>query len=199
MKMGVGQLICLISGVLLLSLGGGLAGGRLAAKKHQATAPRSAEVVVEPMQPVEAGDGQESASSEPEPAPVAAEDEHESAASPGLVVGPGSIPAISFPTEEPAEEAATAAPPWEDVRGVARPMYVIQAMSTSNRRDASASRKRIMASGFPAGVFEADLAGKGKWYRVYVGPYENEADARLALDAVRGISRFRDSFLKALE
>jgi len=36
-------------------------------------------------------------------------------------------------------------------------------------------------------------------YRVYVGPYDGEADARVALKEIRGLAGFGESFLKALD
>jgi cell division protein FtsN len=72
-------------------------------------------------------------------------------------------------------------------------------MSTSDRSDASAARNRIMAEGFPAGIFEANLGEKGRWYRVYVGPYENEAEAQQVLESVRLIPGFKASFVKSLD
>jgi cell division protein FtsN len=76
---------------------------------------------------------------------------------------------------------------------------MIQAISTSNQEDASNSRRQLMAEGFPAGIFEADLGERGKWYRVYIGPYDSEAEARLGLEAVQKIPGFEASFVKSLD
>jgi cell division protein FtsN len=77
--------------------------------------------------------------------------------------------------------------------------YMIQAISTSDNEDAGAARKKLMAEGFPAGIFEADLGARGKWYRVYVGPYGSDEEAQQAVKAVHRIPGFEASFVKSLD
>jgi cell division septation protein DedD len=79
------------------------------------------------------------------------------------------------------------------------PKFVVQIISTPNREDASSARNKVMDAGFPAGVFEADLGKKGKWYRIYVGPYDTESEAQAVLGSVQGIPGFASSFVKPLE
>ncbi len=193
LKIGVGQLLCLVSGVLLLSLGGGLIGGRMAARKHQSAMTGRAQAVAAPAEIAPASEPSPPIFEEPEQAEI------DAISAPAALVEVESGGGEAVSGGEPGEEAKVDAPASESPGDAPHPSYAIQAMSTSKRRDANASRKRIMAAGFPAGVFEADLAGKGKWYRVYVGPYETEAEARRALEAVRDIPGFHGSFLKALE
>ena len=97
------------------------------------------------------------------------------------------------------EQEPEGEPVVEEPAGESQSKYVIQAMSTSNRDDARTARDTILAAGFHAGIFEADLPGRGKWYRVYVGPYESEDDARRAIGTVQNIPGFEGSFLKEME
>lgn len=97
------------------------------------------------------------------------------------------------------EQEPEGEPVVEEPAGESRSKYVIQAMSTSNRDDARSARDTIQAADFRAGIFEADLPGRGKWYRVYVGPYERKSEARRAIEAVRSIPGFEESFLKEME
>ena len=77
--------------------------------------------------------------------------------------------------------------------------FVIQVLSTAKRIDARVARDKIMAADFPAGVFEANIPERGRWYRVYVGPYDTPDEARIALEVVQDIPGFEESFVKALE
>jgi cell division septation protein DedD len=172
--MGFKQLVCLITGVFLLALGGGLMGGRLAASA------RIAGTMEEPREttatPVVVPD---------EPAPV----DLTTPATPSETVAPRPVPA-----ETPPPPAGPVAAPAHS-----RLSFVVQATATPSRADARNARKKMMAAGLPAGIFEADLGARGTWYRVYVGPYETEAEARQVLDAVRAIPGYGESFVKPLE
>jgi cell division protein FtsN len=90
-------------------------------------------------------------------------------------------------------------PAAENTPRSASSKYVIQALSTSSQADATATRKKILNEGFAAGVFEADLGAKGRWFRVYIGPYDSEGEAQLALQSIRKIPGFAKSFVKPLE
>ncbi len=177
MRVGIGKLVCLVLGVFLLSLGGGMIGGRLAVQKHLSTvADRSA------------------ATEEPAKAPLwkeppPADDEAALAPmEPVVSARPASAPVVTPHEEEESGEAVG----WQT-------KYVIQTISASKRSDARDARQEVMAAGFPAGIFEAELSGTGTVYRVYVGPYDGEADARVALEEIRGLPGFGGSFLKTLD
>jgi len=180
-RIGLGQFICLVLGVFLVALGAGRIGGRLSAQmrissqtERPSEAARDRQESAEPGQVAPDADGL-TAAPEPEPPPAeetAQETSHVSEAAAPAVPAPG--------TEQDSK-------------------YVIQALSTSRRDDAKASREKIMAAGFPAGIFEVELAGKGKWYRVCIGPYETEAEARSSLESVSKIPGFRESFVRSLD
>ncbi len=183
--MGTGQLLCLIFGVLFLAAGAGMLGGRLAPETSGAAPLERAAETTEAVGTPDAKrlfaapsveferPGETTPALEGEPIPVA---ESDSSAAP-----------------------EKGAPVGEDPLGESRSKYVIQAISTSSHPDASAAREAISIEGFPSGVFEAELPGRGKWYRVYVGPYDSEEEARSALEEVRRIPGFDGSFIKALE
>ena len=190
MRIGTGQLVCLILGILFVSLGGGMLGGRLIAGKTGAVA------VQHPPDAVESADTTAIKDS-PLPLPWAESEPQPEIGDTSTVAGEVAPAEISEIDPAPAvEETVVAA---EEPSAESKVNYVIQAMSTSNRTDAYAARKRIMAEGFPAGIFEADLPGRGTWYRVYIGPYETETEAQLPLEAVRDIPGFAESFLKTIE
>ncbi len=189
MKMGFKQLVCLVSGVFFLALGAGLVGGRLVVQKRQASGP---ELPVETT----ANSGRLRAEKPPvsswtgtiRPAPG----DDVSPVEPAAEEKDQPVPAsrVSERATAPAAKESSSVPP---VR------YVIQATATSNHEDARAARAKIMAEGFPVGIFEVNLDEKGKWYRVQVGPYESEAEARRALGPVRKIEGFEKSYVRVRE
>jgi cell division protein FtsN len=190
MKIRAGQLICLILGVLFVSLGGGMLGGRLIAGKSGAVA------VQRPSSPMESVDTTTIKDSPPSPLRAEPELQPESEDTSATA---GEVAPVAPSVDEPVAALKDTVVAAEEPSAESEINYVIQAISTSIRTDAHAARKRIMVKGFPAGIFEADLPGKGRWYRVYVGPYETEAEARRALEAVRDIPGFSESFLKKLD
>ncbi len=187
MKVGVGQLICLFGGVLFLSLGGGLIGGRWAVQRQGVSVSRYPSGAAQ--------NPSESRTAEPEGAGLPALES--GAALDEATVSPST--SVPSPPTEPTEPEVSILPLGDASSPLLSTRYVIQTISTSNRGDASAARNRIMAEGFPAGIFEADLGEKGRWYRVYVGPYEDEAEAQQVLESVRRIPGFKASFVKSLD
>ena len=187
MRMGTGQLLCLILGVLFLAVGGGMLGGRFAPEISGATPLERAS---DTMETVGTPDAKRLFAAPPVEFQRAGEPEEEQ----GLKVKP-----IPVAESDASVAPGKGAPVVEDPIGESRSKYVIQAISTSSHPDARTAREAIAAVGFPSGVFEAELPGKGKWYRVYIGPYDSEEEARSALEGVRRIPGFDGSFLKALE
>jgi len=205
MRVSTGQLILLALGVLFLSIGGGLIGGKWAAKRHIAPAAQGAARTVEPAREPEPDssleiipDYSEPAATAPEvTAPVEGTKEGEANKPP--VPAPAPPKPAAQPPTKPKETAIPTVPLTSITsRGIASD-YVIQAISTPSEEDAARTRKAILAEGFPAGIFEVDLGERGKWYRVYVGPYETEAEAQTVLKQVRAIPGYKASFVKPLE
>ncbi len=56
--------------------------------------------------------------------------------------------------------------------------YALQVGSFSTAADAGRLKKRLAEKGYPTFVAEADLAAKGIWYRVKIGPYADSATAK---------------------
>ena len=191
MTMGRAQLICLVAGVMLLSLGGGLVGGRWAVQRQGVSMAQRPDKAPSPL---EKGEAQEPA-----------------AVTTGGKKAPGEAYFRKATTEGQSSQLYQAPPPAKETerretapaggrRSQRAPTkFVIQAISTSDRNDARLARKKIMAEGLAAGIFEIDLGGKGRWYRVYVGPYDTEAEAKAALGPVQDIPGFETSFVKSLE
>ncbi len=76
---------------------------------------------------------------------------------------PAPKPVVAVPTAP--EPAATAG------------SYLVQVASFSRPDDAGVLQARLAKKGLQAYVQQADLAGKGVWYRVYVGPLASAAAA----------------------
>lgn len=192
MRIGLGQLICLILGVSFLSLGGGLAGGRIAARKQ-------ADAAYEASNDTAAVTPQQKPAGLPE-APQIANGPATSARmnqAPLTENGKKSQPTPS--TKADAKISYISPSRREDHARVVSSKYMIQAISTSDREDAGAARRKLMAQGFPAGIFEADLGERGKWYRVYVGPYDSDKEAQQVAKKMHGIPGFEASFVKSLD
>ncbi|GAB4330489.1 MAG: hypothetical protein Kow0099_01080 [Candidatus Abyssubacteria bacterium] len=194
MRTGFGQLICLIAGVFLLSLGSGLAGARWAIHRHALT---------------ESGEIHEKSASSPESPDQTRLPSIDTVATPGNEQSSRTPPEqIPDPLRNPIvpppvtgkSEAEPSPPSSESVpQPELQSEFVIQAISTSKREEAITARNTFINQGFPAGIFEVDLGDKGKWYRVYVGPYDSEADARADLESVRQVPGFKASFVKSLD
>jgi len=78
---------------------------------------------------------------------------------------------VTSPAERPPEEAASK-----------KGRYEVQAGAYRERKKAELLVQKISASGFPARVVMKELAGRGTWYRVIVGGFENRAKAQEAAD-----------------
>ena len=95
----------------------------------------------------------------------------------------------------PSAAAATEAPvsdrpdqkPGENLRasneaGAGR--YSLQAAAFPNENGANEFCERLKRAGVPAYTVSAEIAGRGKWFRVRVGRFENTQDAeRFAVEA----------------
>jgi cell division protein FtsN len=198
MKIGGAQLICLVAGVFLLALGSGLAGGRWAIEREGLLSPKPSQVdqipdESKPAEPVTNAPAEATPSLSPSETstlpPAATEQNPPLPFAAGMGQSPASAGPASTPVAGPPADKASKSP----VR------YVVQAVSTPSRNDASAARKRIMNAGYSAGIFEVDLGERGKWYRVYIGPYDTETEAQQVLTSVKQISGFTSSFVKPLE
>jgi cell division protein FtsN len=62
---------------------------------------------------------------------------------------------------------------------------MLQVASYSKNGAASKLLASLSAEGYSGTVVRADLGERGVWYRVRVGPYKGEKDAKRALDKLR--------------
>ncbi|MBI5115681.1 SPOR domain-containing protein [Candidatus Poribacteria bacterium] len=229
MKTGIAQLICLIAGLFMIALGGGLMGGRLVVQRLSLDSSKVAQPATNPEAVPAAEPSKEqppvvilskpetpgAAAATPAVTRKGAENGRNAPAAPlRIPTKTPSLPAKTASTPKPdlARSSETAQPAMKEATGQeplppaaektsrsGAPKYVIQALSTSSQADATATRKKILNEGFAAGVFEADLGAKGRWYRVYIGPFDTEGEAQLALQSIRKIPGFAKSFVKPLE
>jgi cell division septation protein DedD len=80
-------------------------------------------------------------------------------------------PAVAAAQQEaPAGAAAT---PENIPAAAAQGTHAVQIGSFAALGDAAALRKTMQDKGYPAFLAEADLAERGIWYRVRIGPYGN--------------------------
>lgn len=82
--------------------------------------------------------------------------------------------------EKPAAPKAAAAPVGSGKPAVSEQTYRLQIVSSQSKKDAAAFQRKLFDAGFSASVQPVDLPGRGKWYRVYAGPYADEAAALTA-------------------
>lgn len=80
----------------------------------------------------------------------------------------------------PAKGAQPPAPKEPAVQPRIKPngKYALQVGSFSAAADAGRLKKRLVDKGYPAFIVEADLAAKGIWYRVKIGPYADSGAAK---------------------
>jgi cell division septation protein DedD len=80
------------------------------------------------------------------------------------------------------DEAPAAAPPESPPSGEAFMVHV-----SSLRTEAAARReaRRFENAGYPTLSREEEIAGKGKWVRVYVGPYGERGSAKTVAGEIR--------------
>lgn len=71
-------------------------------------------------------------------------------------------------------------PAKKAVADTAAVVYQIQVASFRGKAEASRFQKKLFNAGFSAFIRSVDLTGKGKWYRVYAGPYSSKDIAKKA-------------------
>lgn len=96
---------------------------------------------------------------------------------PALAAGDGERPA-----DEPTRAAGDAAALSDSLvyvreLGELSGRYVIHVSSFRGTERAESEAFYLLGWGYPVFVYHVDLGSKGKWYRVYVGPFENREEA----------------------
>ncbi len=74
-----------------------------------------------------------------------------------------------------------------------RESYAIQVYSFKDKTRADAALDKLKSKGYKAYVMVSDLGARGIWYRVRVGSFSTETDARNVLDPI--ISEFKSGII----
>lgn len=97
---------------------------------------------------------------------------------------PTAAPAPSGSPETTAAAAPVASAPAATAATAAPAEYLLQAASFRSRNDAERLRAALLLMDLPAATHAISL-DSGTWYRVTVGPFDNEATAQRALTRLR--------------
>ncbi|MHB8769481.1 MAG: SPOR domain-containing protein [Syntrophales bacterium] len=124
-----------------------------------------------PVTRTEPAPGQGGAMGDAAPAPAAGGEE-----------GAKSTPA----SREPAGEGEAPLPSTGETVRQEQRQFEIQVAAYRERSQAERMVKRIAAMGFAPRVMVKDLPGKGRWFRVIVGGFENRQRAQEAADRITG-------------
>ncbi len=76
---------------------------------------------------------------------------------------------------EPFTQPLQKADPAE--KGVAQVPFTVQVKATQSQSEADKFAAKLRLQGYHSSVAEADVVGKGKWYRVRVGHFDTRAEA----------------------
>jgi cell division septation protein DedD len=122
----------------------------------------------------------------PKPAPTAAKPE-----------APAPAPA---PKPEPVKQVAAPKPPAPAVekKEAVQGHYAVQITSSQDRAMATYHMQVLKEKNFPAFIQEVDLGSKGTFYRVLVGPYQSEDEARNVQKELQKDSRFAECYVRHL-
>jgi cell division septation protein DedD len=68
-------------------------------------------------------------------------------------------------------------PPLPKVEPLAPSLFTVQVKATQSQAEADKFAAKLHLQGYHSSVAEADVAGKGRWYRVRVGRFDSRAQA----------------------
>lgn len=102
---------------------------------------------------------------------------------------------------KPAKTVTPPAQPTKPVAAKAEPAaprghYAVQVESSQDKSKASLQVETLIRNRFSAYIEQVDLEGKGRFYRVMVGPFQTKTQAKEARDALARDSRFTDSLVR---
>jgi cell division septation protein DedD len=95
----------------------------------------------------------------------------------------------------PSAIPAGAAAGGEGIQGEGR--FEIQVAAYQDRQKAEQTVEKLKPLGFAARVVMKDLPGKGRWFRVIVGGFENREKAKAAADQISGKIRGAQCVIRA--
>ncbi len=87
--------------------------------------------------------------------------------------------------EEATKEASHDSAPDSAAEETSSGKYALQVGSFPTRGEAEARLKEIGGSGLASSIHEADVKGKGTWYRVYLGGFSTKKIAEKAADSLQ--------------
>ncbi len=96
-------------------------------------------------------------------------------------IKPAHVVAASAEVTKPKVIPAVVIPP-QDV--LAREVLAVQVYSFKEKARAEAALGALKDKGYNAYIMVSDLGARGIWYRVRVGTFGNEADAKKALESI---------------
>jgi cell division protein FtsN len=97
------------------------------------------------------------------------------------------------PAQPPAKAALETPPPPRVTRPAAAtsgPGFAVHVSSVKSKSGADEEAATIAATGVPVFVREVDLETKGRWYRIYIGPYADKETARREEAELRATGKY---------
>ena len=104
--------------------------------------------------------------------------------------------------EQPSPAKEASALPTKSIDAQAKPAtpkagsYRLQIASSQSKKDAANFQRKLFDAGFSASVQAVDLPGRGTWYRVYAGPYADEATALTAQHDIQSKFKVRGLLIR---
>jgi len=123
----------------------------------------------------------------PEPAPKKEPPAAEPKAAPAKIKEAPAEPEKASPPKVAKAEPEKASPAKAKEAG---PRFVVQLASFPNREEADAFSTKVRAAGLSPRIVEAEIEGKGTYYRVRVGSFDSREEAGRFLDDLRREGRF---------
>lgn len=124
-----------------------------------------------------------------QPAAVSGGDGPQQAASTELAQSaPAPEPAAPQPTKQAPQSTAqepAKTPPASTAPASGSGGYTLQVASNPDRAASDAVASELRGRGFDAYVVQAEIPGRGTWYRVRVGRFDSQAEAKAALQRLR--------------
>jgi cell division septation protein DedD len=99
---------------------------------------------------------------------------------------------IVQPVPPPSSQKAAQAPP------AGKGYFAIQISSSQDKALATHQMEELKAKGFHAYVQEIAIEGKGKFYRLLIGPFKTEAEATVTLNKLKKDSSYAGSYVRYL-
>jgi cell division septation protein DedD len=96
-------------------------------------------------------------------------------------------------SQPPAKAALETPPPPRVTRPAAAtsgPGFAVHVSSVKSKSGADEEAATIAATGVPVFVREVDLETKGRWYRIYIGPYADKETARREEAELRATGKY---------